>query len=114
MSRTAPHTEHPETTTKPKKPEALYDPIFFRKDDLKVGTELLYMGRLAPKTRWTIVEVKTDLGRGRGMKIVDGVRTLNDYLTLRSASGEIRRMSFAYASYSAIWQLPRATLKRVK
>lgn len=116
MPRAVSKTSQPDQISKPKKPEAIYDPIFFRKDDVQVGIELLYMGRLAPRTKWTVIEIKTDLGRGHGMKIVQAVRTLGDYLTLRSASGEIRRMTFLYASYSAIWQLPRTTLtlKRVK
>lgn len=116
MPRDAILNEQPEQRGKPKKPAAIYDPIFFRKDDVQVGVELLYMGRLAPRTKWTVVEIKTDLGRGHGMKQVQAVRTLGDYLTLRSAGGEIRRMTFSYASYSAIWQLPRGTLtlRRVK
>lgn len=50
------------------------------------------------------------------MKTVPAVRTLGDYLTLRNAAGETRRMTFAYASYSAIWQMQRGALvlRRVK
>lgn len=116
MSRAALKTDQPIQPAKPKKPAAIYDPIFFRKDDVQVGIDLLYMGRLAPRTKWTVVQIKTDLGRGHGMKQVQAVRTLGDYLTVRNAAGEVRQMTFAYASYSAIWQMPRGTLtlKRVK
>lgn len=116
MPRAALKNEQPDQPSKPKKPAPIYDPIFFRKDDVQVGVELLYMGRLAPRTKWMVTEIKTDLGRGHGMKQVEKVRTLGDYITVRSSSGEVRRMTFAYASYSAIWQMPRGTLtlKRVK
>jgi|HigsolmetaAR202D_1030399.scaffolds.fasta_scaffold16282_4 hypothetical protein len=92
---------------RPQKPPAEYDPIFFRKVDIKVGVNLLYKGRLQPNTSWTVTAIKSDRGIGKGMKSVQEVRKLTDLITVQSETGEVRRMSFSYASYSAIWQLPR-------
>lgn len=101
------HEEPEKIVLKSKKPEPLYDPIFFRKADLRVGAELLYKGRLSPDTHWKIVRIMSDRGIGRGMKSVPEVNKLSDHITVQNAAGDSRTMSFAYASYSAIWQLPR-------
>lgn len=43
MPRAALKTGQPNPAARQKKPAALYDPIFFRKDDVQVGVELMYM-----------------------------------------------------------------------
>lgn len=99
---------------KAKKPAPQYDPIFFRKVDIEVGTELLYKGRLAPDTLWRVVRIMSDQGIGKGMRAVPAVRKLRDSLIVRNKAGETREITFAYASYSAIWRMPRAPLRRVQ
>lgn len=69
--------------------------------------QLLYKGRLRPNTFWKIIRIRSDQGKGRGLKSVDTVQKITDYITVQSEEGDIREMSFGYASYSAIWQLPR-------
>lgn len=79
------------------------DPIFFRKVDIFLGQKLLYKGRSAPDTVWTVKSIETNAGK-EGYKHVDVVQKLADYVTL-SDGWETKQMTFGYMSYSAIWRL---------
>lgn len=89
------------------------DDIFFRKVDIKVGTILLYKGRLAPNARYEVIRIVSDRGFGKGDKTVQMVEKMNDLVHMRCLDYQkfpwmpLTRdgMAFGYLSYSAIWRL---------
>lgn len=96
-----------------KKPKPLDDAIFFHTAQIKIGTQLHHMGRLAPNTIWVVTAITTlELVGPRTYKTksVTSVRTLRDTITLRQVgasktSKDIRQGTFSYLSYSAIWRM---------
>jgi len=94
-----------------KKPIVL-DDIFFHKTQLHVGTRLSYYGRNDSMSSWDIIEIKSHfLGNTVGqyrIRKVEEVRHLSDIVEVRNIhTGQRRKMSFSYMSYSAIWRLAR-------
>ena len=91
------------------KPAFIPDAIFFHKTQILVDATLLYMGRLDPRSQWTVERIKTYKQVRKGVyqgKSVKCVERLSDEVTLRRrGTSERRTASFAYLSYSAIWRL---------
>lgn len=95
------------------------DTIFFHKGQIKVGTHLIYKGRLDPDSVWRVLAIYSynpQLGGPfttlYGQKRTDGkTKFLKDVVLLerigRSPRGgsPSRSCSFAHLSYSAIWRL---------
>src|ERR1700733_294472 len=84
------------------------DPVFFHKSQIKFGTKLCYFGRLAPNSEWEVIKIVTFYKR-KGIirrRSIDHIEHLADDITLlRHGTNDIREITFAYASYSAIWRL---------
>lgn len=103
------------STTKPQKVVRLRDPdpVFFDKISASVGTRLSYHGATG-RSEWEIFRIVT-LIRDRGVHREEAradVRVLGDVIHLRRTDGplEIRRATFGYLRYSAIWRLtPRGS-----
>lgn len=96
------------------------DPIFFRKDQLEVGKQLVYFGITDPNSIWEVTKITHayfDPYSNRRYRKVNSPEALMDLVYLRRISNKPRvrkngkRMSgrlelnFAYLSYSAIWRL---------
>jgi hypothetical protein len=84
------------------------DPVFFPKDSISVGTRFGYHGALG-RSEWEVHKIVTLL-RDRGVhreEERDDVRILKDVVHLRRTDGplEMRRATFSYLRYSAIWRL---------
>jgi hypothetical protein len=87
------------------------DNCFFRKEDIKIGTILVYQGRTEPMTHWRVDDITSTIIRARYMPKnvkVDMVQKLTDRLLLRriTPGGKrrvLRDVTFQYLSYSAIW-----------
>lgn len=99
--------------TKRIKPAVVLDDIFFHKSQLKEGDQLVYYGRWQPLSMWEVVEFRSYYpGKIVGeikVKRVPLIRHLSDVVTLRNTdTAEVRKVSFSYLSYSAIWRLPGA------
>ena len=103
------------TKVKPKSnvvPLRAFDPVFFAKEDIKVGTILLHMGRLEEnQRRYKVVQIhtftKSDKENFR-QESVDEVQKLSDVVYMTAVSGPPtfrRRATFGYLSYSAIWRI---------
>lgn len=93
------------------------DKIFFKKSDIKVGTELIRCGRLDEiPTKWTVKRIlhfyneipnKRNFWQGRlRHRRVETPETLLDAVVLTCANGAQMELTFQYLSYSAIWRLP--------
>lgn len=80
------------------------DKVFFRKEDLRIGTLLENFGRRAGGSIWELTRILTPNGKG-GWKAVAVPRTLGDHLYLWNPTFGERAMTFGAASYSAIWRL---------
>lgn len=88
------------------------DPIFFRTIDIKLGTNIIYAGRLAPGAHYEVVRIQSDRGGGKGLKSVDTVHKLNDLVTMKLKHPErfpwrekTYATTFGTMCYSAIWRL---------
>jgi|KBSSwiStaDraftv2_1062776.scaffolds.fasta_scaffold00263_47 hypothetical protein len=89
---------------KPKKWQG-NDDVFLHMNQVRVGLELLYWGRLDHGSVWQVVEIKTYTKNGRAIK-VNNVQTPRDNIVLlRMGTNETHQISFTYMSYSAIWRL---------
>lgn len=86
------------------------DRVFFTKESLKIGTKLEYWGRLAPGTTWEVIGIQSyqkikNKTQWRTIQ-VETTNKLNDDIMLRhQQTGETRRNTFGYLSYSSIWWL---------
>lgn len=120
-----PDPKQPKKPRKPRKPKAEkperrygrdhanypYDPIFFRKVDIKLGAELINFGRMDPGSTWRVDAIWTDLGLGRGRRRREVAFYMKDHIVLIRISGPTgdhvtqRECSFQNLSYSAIWRL---------
>ncbi len=91
------------------------DPVFFKKNQITIGTELVYYGRHAPGTKWKVArilhfynEVPSRKNHWEGrlrFRRVEQPQTLNDALVLHCENGARMELTFQYVSYSAIWRL---------
>lgn len=86
------------------------DSVFFTKDQIKVGSELLYVGRHDPGVIWRVTAIysfSTVNGQLRSRK-VQTVQKLADEVQLvcvGRTKGRFLELSFQYLSYSAIWRI---------
>jgi hypothetical protein len=81
------------------------DDVFLHMNQVIVGLELIYWGRLDHGSVWQIVEIKSYSKSGR-TSLVRSVQTYkDDIVMLRLGSNETHQVSFQYLSYSAIWRL---------
>lgn len=80
--------------------------IFFSKNDITIGTKLIYHGRRRPNTVWIVVAIWTG-GADHVENFRPHVRYLDDEIELHNDHGEVKRLKFKYASYAAIWWLYR-------
>lgn len=83
------------------------DPIFFRKEQLKLNTALVYYGRHKPDSKWFVSRIWTFHlinGQYRSHR-VSTPRTLSDAVEVTCEDGTIMELTFQYLSYSAIWRL---------
>lgn len=92
------------------KPAPIMDDVFFHKSQIEYGTRILCLGRLTPNAIWRVTMIESNfLGSRLGdikLKKVNQIRYLSDVITLKSEeTGEVRKMTFIYLSYSAIWRL---------
>lgn len=91
------------------KPAPMLDDIFFHKTQIKIGTRLRYMGRLAPNTTWVVTSIRTRDSKTGRLRPSDSVQKLSDDVYLRREDNrrDLRQGTFQYLSYSAIWRLAR-------
>lgn len=90
------------------KPDPSFDPIFFTKASVKVGTCIKYYGRRNPGSIWVVQTIYTFRSEkfGRVRSWIADVRTLDDILEMRNdKTGEIKQASFKYISDSARWRI---------
>lgn len=92
------------------KPPVILDDIIFHMSQLRVGDTLVCYGRWQPLSRWQILKFDSHyVGKIEGeikVRKVNELRRLHDVVTVRNvATQEIKKMTFAYMSYSAIWRL---------
>lgn len=92
--------------------EPFADPIFFTKDQLHLGTNLRYYGRLNPGALFTVTHIKSWRRSSRGNYYAiraEVASRLDDDITLLCREPgkrpDIRKMRFGYLSYSAIWRI---------
>lgn len=82
-----------------------FDEVFFRKQDVRVGVILRFVGRSAHNSLWTVKRIDTNAGK-YGYKPVQKVTKLGDYVTLHCEElNWTRETTFGHLSYSAIWRL---------
>jgi hypothetical protein len=102
------HDEPP--TTEPKRWQG-EDATFFHKTQIHVGVRLLNFGRISHGEVWEVVEIKTyrmsSNGSGRVLsRKTEAVMKFTDDVIVRRIDGnEVRQLSFATLSYSAIWRI---------
>lgn len=86
----------------------IIDPVFFSKDQLKVGSILKYYGRHAPGTTWEVTKIwyfTKVKGQYRSHRN-QTVTKLDDAIeVVCQDDGTIMELTFQYLSYSAIWRL---------
>lgn len=90
------------------KPELGFDPIYFTKSSVKLGTRIKYYGRINPGSVWVVQTIWTFRNEkyGRVRSWIADVRTIHDVLEIRNdRTGEIRNVSFEYVSSSARWRI---------
>jgi ribosomal protein S28E/S33 len=87
------------------------DAVFFHKSQISVGVKLVNFGRKAHGEIWEVIEIKTyrmaATGSGRVLsRKTDGViKFTDDIIVRRAGANEVRQLSFATLSYSAIWRI---------
>jgi hypothetical protein len=85
------------------------DVIFFHKDQLELGTTLVNFGRLSHGSLWTVFDIKTYRTTASGRTLSRSVYAIqklsDDVVLVQVGSGEVRQISFATLSYSAIWRI---------
>jgi len=86
------------------------DPIFFTKDQLRVGSYLRHYGRRHPNTTWQVEKIVSWFhspgARYYEPRAVPVTRHLTDTVHLLQVGSTTRRITkFSYLSYSAIWRL---------
>ena len=84
-----------------------HDPVFFTKDQIRVGTVLVHVGRLDPSA-WEVVRIAhTNIREVRHW--VDTVESFADRVYLKRSNGGItsplRVLGFGYLCYSAVWRV---------
>jgi hypothetical protein len=87
-----------------------HDPVFFHKEQIHVGTRLIYFGRTHHGELWQVAAITTYRLNSRGRTIsesVNDVLKLSDDVTLVRIGGEqsARKVSFGYISYTSIWRI---------
>lgn len=82
-----------------------HDPIFFTKDQIHVGVTMIHVGRLDPSA-WIVERIVNVTPRG-GRRHVNVVETFADLVYLRRANAAppMKKISFGYMCYSAIWRV---------
>lgn len=82
-----------------------HDPIFFTKDQISVGVTMIHVGRLYPSA-WVVERIVNLTPRG-ARRAVQTVQTFADLIYLRRANGAppLKRTTFGYLCYSAIWRV---------
>jgi hypothetical protein len=81
------------------------DDVFIHRSQIKIGTELVYFGRLHHGTKWRVVEIKNVSPGGRTTR-VERIKHIDDIVVLvRIGSNETKQYGFCYLSYIAIWRL---------
>jgi hypothetical protein len=101
------------------------DPVFFRKEQLTIGTKLVYLGRTDPNSVWEVAKIHQNYSarnifyekviRHRNIKTPE---TFLSLIFLRRISnspqtklkgyrkmGHRLELNFGYLSYSAIWRI---------
>jgi hypothetical protein len=90
-----------------------YDPVFFPKEALQIGSVLINYGRRDPGSKWTVTDIRTYVKKPSGYFELSKVREvlhLSDIVTLVRKPADIafvsrREPTFGSLSYSAIWRL---------
>lgn len=90
-----------------------YDPVFFPKEAIQVGTKLRNYGRRDPGSWWTVSAIRTYVKKPSGhyqLERAVEVKHLSDIITLKRdkedpAFVSHREPTFGSISYSAIWRL---------
>lgn len=82
-----------------------HDPVFFTKDQIKVGTTMIHCGRKDPSA-WLVTRIVNITPRG-GRRPVNTVEAFADLIYMRRANGQppMRRSTFGYLCYSAVWRV---------
>ena len=87
----------------------LPDNVFFTKEQLTVGSQLQYFGRTNPGAIFTVTYIRSWRRSGKGNYYAtreEVVQRLDDIITVVASPGkDMRKFSFQYLSYSAIWRL---------
>jgi hypothetical protein len=90
------------------KPDLSFDPIYFTKASVKLGTTIKYYGRINTGTVWIVDQIWTFRSEkyGRVRSWVTEIRKLDDIVQLRNEkTGEVRSLRFEYLSSSARYRI---------
>jgi hypothetical protein len=91
------------------KPAPIQDSVFFHKSQVHVGSKLLNLGRLTPRTIWEVTAIRTFIRTSSGGYRAHRVQTpnhLSDIVVLKCLDVRMmRECTFGNLSYSAIWRL---------
>lgn len=83
------------------------DAVFFTKNQISVGTVMIYVGRLDPSA-WIVSKIVNTDSNGK-RHLVQTVEKFDDIVYLKRSNGTPsmaqRAATFAYLSYSAIWRV---------
>ena len=89
-----------------RKQKYAHDAVFFTKDQIRIGVTLLHVGRLDPSA-WVVVRIVHIAPRG-GRHYVEAVGSFADLIYMRRANGAegpLKRSTFSYLCYSAVWRV---------
>jgi hypothetical protein len=90
-----------------------YDPIFFPKEAIDIGTLLTNYGKRDPGSKWKVTDIRTYVKKPTGfyhLEKASEVKHLGDIITLVRVPSDPafvsrREPTFGSLSYSAIWRL---------
>lgn len=90
-----------------------YDPVFFPKEALRIGTTLVNYGRRDPGSKWEVIDIRTYVRTSADyyqLQRTKEVLHLSDIITLKRIPSDPafvsrREPTFGSLSYSAIWRL---------
>ncbi len=88
------------------------DPVFFHKSMVEIGTKFVHYGRKNPLSTWEVTKITSWFTTNKpGIfkpKSIKEIRHLDDDIILQNVdTGEEKKATFGYLSYSAIWRLAK-------
>ena len=89
-------------------PDPIYDPVYFTKASVKIGTKITSYGRTSRGTVWVVDTIWTFRREkyGRVKSWITEVRTNHDLIEMHNdETGERRSLTFAYLSETARYRI---------